>query len=145
MIEILNTQTRYRVNKRALAGLADRLVRRYRVRSPELVLAFVGESAIRRLNREHLGKDRVTDVLSFPMGWRAADGKFYLGDVIICPARAARQARERGHGLERELSILVIHGFLHLLGYGHGGYRIEKEEALARERLLGERAGGRLS
>ncbi len=139
MIEVLNTQTRYRVNRRAVEDLASRLVRRYRVRSPELVLAFVGEAAIRRLNREHLGKDKVTDVLSFPMGRRAADGKFYLGDIIISPARAARQARERGHSLEREISILVIHGFLHLLGYGHGGYRIEKEEAGAQERLLGRK------
>ncbi len=137
MIEILNTQTRCRVNKRALRDLASRLVRHYRVRSPELVLAFVGEAAIRKLNREHLGKDKVTDVLSFPLGRQAADGKFYLGDIVIAPARAARQAREKGHGLEKELGILVIHGFLHLIGYDHGGYRIEKEEARARERFLG--------
>jgi probable rRNA maturation factor len=141
MIEVLNTQTKYRVPKRALASLAARLVRHYRLGSPELVLSFVGEAAIRRLNRDFLKKDKVTDVLSFPMGWLAADGRYYLGDIVIAPARAARQAREKGHSLERELGILVIHGFLHLLGYDHGGYRIEKEEERARARFLDRRPG----
>ena len=137
MIEIQNRQTRYRVNKRALTRLAGDLARHYRVRAPELGLAFVGESSIRRLNRVYRRKDKVTDVLSFPLGCRAADGKFYLGDIIIAPARAARYARQRGHGLERELGILVIHGFLHLIGFGHSRYRIEKEEERARELFLG--------
>ncbi len=141
MIEIQNRQRKYRVNKRALARLAEKLARHYRVRAPELGLAFVGESAIRRLNRVYRRRDKVTDVLSFPLGCRAADGKFYLGDIVIAPAQAARQARQKGHGLEEEMGVLLIHGFLHLLGYDHARYRIEREEARARELFLGRRQG----
>lgn len=127
MIEILNTQTKHRVNKRRLAGLLETLVRHYRLRPPELSLALVGERVIRRLNRDFLKEDKVTDVLSFPLARTAADGNYYLGDIIIAPAQADRQARRQGHGLDRELEVLVIHGFLHLLGYDH--FRgIEEEE-----------------
>jgi len=135
MVEILNTQTKHRVNKRSMAGLLDRLIRHYRLKDPELSVAFVGEHAIRRLNREFLNEDKVTDVLSFPIAKRAADGRFYLGDIIIAPAQARRQAQHKGHGLERELGVLVIHGFLHLLDYDHGR-GIEEEEARMQKRLL---------
>lgn len=137
MIEILNTQTKYRVNKRSLTGLANRLVRHYHLGKPEVVLAFVGEAVIRRLNRNYLQEDKVTDVLSFPLGRKGSDGRYYLGDIIIAPAQAQRQARRKRHGLERELGVLVIHGFLHLIGYEHGRGGIEKEEARLQERFLG--------
>jgi probable rRNA maturation factor len=119
-----------------MAGLLGRLIRHYGLKDPELSLAFVGEQAIRRLNREFLKEDRVTDVLSFPIGRKAADGRYYLGDIIIAPAQARRQARRQGHGLERELGVLVIHGFLHLIDYDHGR-GIEEEEARMQKRLLG--------
>ena len=138
MIEILNTQTKHRANKRALAALLDRLARHYRLRSPELSLALVGEQTIRRLNRDFLKEDKVTDVLSFPVDRTAADGKYYLGDIIISPAQADRQARRKGHGLDRELGILVIHGFLHLLGYDHF-QGIEAEEARMQRLCLGKK------
>lgn len=141
MIEILNTQTKHRVNSRSLRRLAERLARRYRVRpASEISLAFVTDASIRRLNRMYRRKDKVTDVLSFPVGMKAPDGKRYLGDIVIAPGRAAKQAKEHGHGLERELGILLIHGFLHLIGYDHRAWRIEKEERRARREFLdGER------
>lgn len=131
MVEILNRQTKYRVNRRALGRLLETLVRRYRLKSPEIGLALVGDQAIRRLNRRYLHEDKVTDVLSFPIDRKAADGKYYLGDIIIAPGRAGRQAREKGHSLERELRALVIHGFLHLIGFDHFE-GIEEEEARLR-------------
>jgi len=137
MVEILNSQTKYRINKRALGRLVEALVRRYRLKSPEIGLALVGDQAIRRLNRRFLQEDKVTDVLSFPIGRKAADGKYYLGDIIIAPGRARRQAREKGHSLERELRALVVHGFLHLLGFDHFE-GIEEEEARL-QKLYGAR------
>jgi probable rRNA maturation factor len=128
MVEILNSQTKCRINKRALGRLMEALVRRYRLKSPEIGLALVGDQVIRRLNRRFLQEDKVTDVLSFPIGRKAGDGKYYLGDIVIAPDRARRQAREKGHSLERELQALVIHGFLHLLGFDHFK-GIEEEEA----------------
>ena len=100
----------------------------------ELSVSFVTEDEIRALNRDYRGKDRVTDVLSFPMidgdaGVGDIDihyGAVELGDVIICAKKAVGQASEYGHGVEREIAFLAVHSVLHLLGYDHE--RGEEEE-----------------
>lgn len=77
---------------------------------------------IQQLNAHYRSIDRVTDVLTFP-AWEGdvilcpPDG--YLGDIAICYERAAEQALEYGHSLDRELAFLAVHGALHLLGYDH--------------------------
>lgn len=137
MIEIINLQTRARLRLRTYRELLDGLVRRYKLRDPDLLLAFVDDRRIRGLNRRFRGKDKPTDVLSFPVGARGPDGRYFLGDIIVSVPRAAAQAKAKGHGLERELGILVIHGFLHLAGYRH--FRgMESEEGKVRRRLLGD-------
>ena len=132
MITILNRQRKHRVRIRAFERLLGDLARTYRLADPEVSLAFVGERAIRTLNRRWMKKDRPTDVLSFPLGETGADGKYYLGDIVIAVPVAARQAREKGHGLDRELRLLAIHGFLHLLGYDHFAGIEEEERKLHR-------------
>jgi probable rRNA maturation factor len=127
MIVILNRQKKHRIRTRAFERLLAELSARYRLKSPEVSLAFVGEQAIRTLNRKFMKKDKPTDVLSFPLGEKGPDGQFYLGDIVIAVPVADRQAREKGHGLDRELRLLAIHGFLHLLGYDHFA-GIEDEE-----------------
>jgi len=90
-------------------------------------LTFVGDAAMRRLNREHRGKDRTTDVLSFPMfepftvPKRAVDGapELMLGDIIISVDVAARQAADYDATLDDEIERLLVHGVLHLLGHDH--------------------------
>ena len=75
---------------------------------------------LRRLNRQFLGKDYPTDVLSFP--YRAAtvrERSATLGELAISAQRAIAQAAEYGHSLEREIQILMLHGLLHLLGMDH--------------------------
>lgn len=69
---------------------------------------------MRALNREWLGMDLPTDVLSFSSGERD-----FLGDIVIDIPYATRQARRHGHTLSREVQILLAHGLLHLLGYDH--------------------------
>ncbi len=130
MIEILNRQRKYPVKTGALKRLIETLEARHKVAGSEVTLALVGEARIRTLNRTWMGLDKPTDVLSFPQRKRGPDGKYYLGDIIISVPVAFRQAREKGHGLERELEVLAIHGFLHLLGYDHGR-GIETQERLA--------------
>jgi probable rRNA maturation factor len=78
------------------------------------------DSELRRLNRDFRGQDAVTDVLSFPASgpWLPTPGP-RLGDLAISLPRAHVQAREFGHGLEREIRILMLHGVLHLLGMDH--------------------------
>ncbi|HOW86912.1 MAG TPA: rRNA maturation RNase YbeY [Candidatus Aminicenantes bacterium] len=128
MITIINRQTKHPVRARAFERLLGELARRYRRTGAEVTLSFVGERAIRTLNRKWMKKDRPTDVLSFPLGDKAPDGKFYLGDIVIAAPIAARQARVKGWPLERELRLLAIHGYLHLLGFDHFA-GIEEEEA----------------
>jgi rRNA maturation RNase YbeY len=79
-----------------------------------LSILLCGDARMRGLNREWMGLDVPTDVLSFPSG-----EKDFLGDLVIDVPYAARQARRRGHPLLRELQILLAHGLLHLLGYDH--------------------------
>jgi len=83
-------------------------------------IVLAGDATVRRLNRDFRGKDTTTDVLSFPSGGdHLPDGTRPLGDIVISVAQAARQAKGAGHSLAREVRVLVIHGYLHLLGYDH--------------------------
>jgi probable rRNA maturation factor len=79
-----------------------------------LSILLCGDRRMRTLNREWRGTDLPTDVLSFSSG-----EKEFLGDIVIDVPHAARQARRRGHTLDREVQILLAHGLLHLLGYDH--------------------------
>jgi len=99
------------------------------------VLALVSSREIKKLNKKFLRKDEVTDVLSFPLNEKKADGAFYLGDIIISVPRAFDQSSGTSHGLERELKILTIHGFLHLLGFEHSK-GLEEEEEIIRKLML---------
>jgi probable rRNA maturation factor len=130
MIEILNRQKKFRIDLDRFERLLKRLVRRYELNRPEIVLAFVDDPEIRELNRKFRKKDKPTDVLSFPLNERGADGKFYLGDIIISIPTATAQAAALGHGLERELEYLAVHGFLHLLGFEHGRSHEAEEEKI---------------
>ncbi len=135
MVTILNRQKKHPVRIKAFERLLRELAARYRLADPEVTLAFVGDRAIRTLNRKWMKKDRPTDVLSFPLGEKAPDGRYYLGDIVIAVPVAARQARGKGHALDRELRLLAIHGYLHLLGYDHSA-GIEEEERKAHRLYL---------
>ena len=90
--------------------------------SPEagLTILISDDEHLRQLNRQFLGLDEPTDVLSFPAGYVDPDTQTpYLGDVIISYPRAAEQAFEAGHGVEAELRLLAVHGVLHLLDFDH--------------------------
>jgi len=132
MIEAINRQKTFRIDLDKFEGLLGRLVKHYRLKKPELVLAFVDNKAIQKLNRDFRKKDAPTDVLSFPYRENGPDGKYYLGDIIISVPKAFDQARELGHGLDRELEYLTIHGFLHLLGYEHSEGHAQEEKNIRR-------------
>jgi probable rRNA maturation factor len=116
----------------------------------EVSLLFVDADAMAKLNEQFLGKSGPTDVLSFPMeeepgptgrspdfggtgpGTAAGAGALMLlGDVVICPAVAARNAEEHGVPLDDEIALLVVHGLLHLLGMDH----VQDAEAERMEKL----------
>jgi probable rRNA maturation factor len=85
-----------------------------------LSVVITDDQQIRELNRKYRKIDSPTDVLSFPAGYvDPEDGKTYLGDVVISYPKAVIQAERRGHSIDGELQLLVVHGTLHLLGYDH--------------------------
>jgi len=117
--------------------LLDRLVKHYRLRDPQITLVFVDTRRIKQLNRKYLKKNSPTDVLSFPIKEKTPDGKFYLGDIVISVPQAFNQCFSQKHGLERELELLTIHGFLHLLGFDHSAGIEEEEEKIEKLILKG--------
>ena len=97
----------------------------------ELSVLLVTQDHMRELNARFAGEDHATDVLAFPM-MDDEEETLLLGDVVICPRVAGRNAAEMGHSLSRELDIILVHGTLHLLGYDHQG---PEDRAAMEERL----------
>lgn len=121
MIDVRNT-THRRVRRAALSRTAQRLLDALDQGDADLSISLVGDAKIRTLNRTHRGKDRPTDVLSFPLDPPPAGTgapERLLGDVVISLDTAARQAAEYGASLENEVYRLLIHGTLHVLGHDH--------------------------
>jgi probable rRNA maturation factor len=95
------------------------------------------DEEIRRLNREFRGKDKPTDVLSFPAGDGVGRARV-AGDLAISVETAAREAERRSHALDLELRVLLLHGVLHLAGYDH---ETDSGEMARRENLLRKKLG----
>ena len=117
----------------------------------ELCVTAVDEDTIAELNEKRMDKTGPTDVLAFPMD-ELRPGKVnedpeegVLGDLVLCPAVAERQAVEAGHPTQAELDLLTVHGILHLLGYDHAEPEEHAEMFGLQGGLLEEwqRAGGR--
>lgn len=116
--------------------------------SVEVSVTFVDDNAIQMLNRDYRGIDAPTDVLSFPQddagGFAVIPGMpEILGDIVISLQRARDQASEYGHGVEREVMYLAVHGFFHLLGYDHNNPHEQSRMREREEKVLEELALGR--
>lgn len=86
----------------------------------DLTIVLTDDAQLHELNRDYLGVDAPTDVLSFPADEEDPEtGIRYLGDILISVPRAQQQAEAAGHPLESEAQLLVVHGVLHLLGHDH--------------------------
>lgn len=103
----------------------------------QLSILIVDDAAMQEINRDYLGKDRPTNVISFAMQEGEGGGvqPDLLGDVVISAETAARDAAEAQTSFESELYFLLLHGVLHLLGYDHErGTQAEAKRMEARER-----------
>ena len=108
----------------------------------ELSILFVDVATMSELHERWMDEPGPTDVLSFPMdelrpareGEEPVQG--VLGDIVICPEVAQRQARDAGHSAIEEMLLLTVHGILHLLGYDHAEPEEEKEMFELQRRLL---------
>ncbi len=163
MSVILGSRLRRRwLSLSGVHSLAENILKAAGASQSDLSLLLVGDRAMRRLNRRYRHKDRTTDVLAFPItptrpsplpcpphlrgrvrvGRGGGSGR-ELGDVVISLPQAARQAKQAGHSLERELAVLVTHGVLHLLGYDHERGTREASRMQRCERMV-LRAVGRI-
>ncbi|MEE1651001.1 rRNA maturation RNase YbeY [Brachybacterium sp. J144] len=124
-IEIRNETTAV-VDEREFVELARFVFERLHLHpATEMSILFVDEEAMERLHVQWLDLPGPTDVMSFPMdeltpgSAEQPSPEGLLGDVVLCPSVAAKQAAEAGHSTEEELLLLSVHSILHLLGYDH--------------------------
>lgn len=107
----------------------------------DLTVLLADDARLHELNRDYLGVDAPTDVLSFPASETDPEtGARYLGDILLSVPRAEAQARAAGHALEAEVQLLVVHGVLHLLGHDHAAGRDKARMWAAQAEVL-ERLG----
>ncbi len=143
----MNRQSGTRVDLADARRFARRLRSVLELRSRRFDVSFVSDRDIGKLNKTYRNTPRATDVLSFPWeggeaGPKAAnDFRKFLGDVVISPQRARRNALDEGHSLRTEIRWLMLHGVLHLLGYDH---EADSGEMVALELGLRDRLNGRI-
>jgi probable rRNA maturation factor len=119
-IQIENRQ-KLKIDLRMVRRAVVKFLRYLNCADKEVSLSFVDDKTIQQLNQKYLGKDKPTNVLSFPL----QEGEFtcinpqILGDVVISIDTAQKDATAGGLSLEEEIEFLAIHGLLHLLGYNH--------------------------
>lgn len=135
MIDIDN-QTTLAVDLEALERIAETLS------AKEVELIIANDATMQELNAQYRGKNCSTDVLSFPMEDPFAEQSIFgmpLGSIIIAESFVKEKAAEFGHSIQDELSLLFIHGMLHLLGYDHekddGEMRTREKELIEQFRL----------
>ncbi|MEU5860496.1 MULTISPECIES: rRNA maturation RNase YbeY [unclassified Nonomuraea] len=144
----INNESGVGVDEENLVALATHVLGEMGINPlAELSIVVVDEDAMAELHEKWMGEPGPTDVLAFPMdelrpgGGARGDGESpadpaLLGDVVLCPQVADRQAKEAGHSAQAELELLCTHGILHLLGYDHAEPEEHKEMFGLQARLL---------
>jgi probable rRNA maturation factor len=136
--------TRKSVNTASLAIPTTRTLTRFLLQAQaevrlrrEVSVLLTTDKEIQRLNRQYRGKNKTTDVLSFPAGPIAKKRENVAGDIAISVQTARRQSTACGHSLGTELKVLMLHGLLHLAGYDHetDAGRMERCESQLRAKL----------
>jgi probable rRNA maturation factor len=134
-------------------AVAERtLAIQYAQPNTEVGLVITGDEKVKELNKTYRGKDETTDVLAFYMtpgtNWLKSDKKdtfatppddiLHLGEVVISYPKAVKQADEHNHSVKKELTTLIIHGILHLMGYDHQKDVDEKKMKAREEEIIGD-------
>jgi probable rRNA maturation factor len=121
MIEVVNRQRRNKISAKQWREFGEKALLAIGEDNQSVAIVFVGDEAIKKLNRQFRGKNYATDVLSFPSHAEAfeVEPQSQLGEVVISVHRAMAQAKEHGLTFPREVKQLILHGLLHLCGYDH--------------------------
>ena len=138
-ILINNQQKAIKLNPRRLKRIAEEVLRCEKAADDgvELSLVFCDDDFIQKLNREYRGHDCPTDVLAFPQGLDepTPPGMHLLGDFVVSTETSRRQAARLGHAVELEVTFLLVHGILHLLGHLHDT-TAQRQRMRQREQLI---------
>lgn len=118
VIDVQHEGVRVPLSRRRVVEIARSVLAAEHIDSARLSITFVSNQGIATLNRRHLGHRGSTDVISFSLASAAFDEPL-LGDIYIAPEVAKKNAAEHGVTLREELTRLVVHGVLHVLGYDH--------------------------
>ena len=120
MIEIVNRQRR-KLDEKQWRDFGEKALQAIGSEKCNATIVFVGDEAIKELNRKFRRKNQATDVLSFPTTAEPfeVESRKHLGDVVISVQRAAAQAKINGLSFSNEVQQLILHGLLHLCGYDH--------------------------
>lgn len=120
-LQIDNNQNIIKINKRKIRSTVLKILKILNCANQEISLSFVDDEKIKKLNKQYLGKDKPTNVISFPLqeGEYSDINPNILGDIIISTETAQRDALLGNLTLSQEIDFLIIHGILHLLGYNH--------------------------
>jgi probable rRNA maturation factor len=139
----VNNESGVDVEETEVVALARHVLAQLRVHpQAELSVVLVDEAAMEQLHVQWMDEPGPTDVLSFPMDELRPGSDDdespagLLGDVVLCPQVAVRQAEQAGHTTQEELLLLTTHGILHLVGYDHAEPDEEKEMFALQRRLL---------
>ena len=139
----INNESGLEVDTTGLLRLADFALEKLRIHpQAELSIVCVDEDTMTAYHQKYMGEPGPTDVLSFPMDElrpglvTEEPEEGILGDLMICPAIAARQGEEAGHGALAETELLCVHGILHLLGFDHAEAEQHQEMFDLQARLL---------
>lgn len=126
---VFNLNKKFQPNS-SLRKLAQRILEREKTKAA-VNLIFVNDRYMKKLNSKFRGKNKTTDVLSFPLESELKGNSVFLGEVYVSIEQARRQAEEYQVSFSKELQRLVAHGVLHLLGYDH---QTKKEASEMRKR-----------
>jgi probable rRNA maturation factor len=118
VVEVSSTVRQMPISANRARELALLTMKSEKIRDAMISVAFVGRTAISRYNKQYLGHEGATDVISFGMG-RDHTGAPVIGDIYICPEIAHVNARRFGTPFKQEIERLVVHGSLHVAGYEH--------------------------
>jgi probable rRNA maturation factor len=120
-LQIKNSQNKIKIDKRRIRSTILKILRILDCADTEISLYFVDDENIKQINKQYLGKDKATNVISFSLreGEYGNINPHILGDIILSAETAQRDAIKGNFTITQEIEFLIIHGILHLLGYNH--------------------------
>lgn len=133
-VEVVNFTRRSDLEKK-VAVLAGKIIKLAKIKNGDLSVALVGERKMRAINHQWREQNKVTDVLSFSLAEEESKN-IISGEIFICPSQIARQAEKNKESFHSELTRILVHGILHLLGYEHEQKKKDAELMFAKQEQL---------